>query len=136
MKMFGVPADKEGEGITDESTHLTAYKIARTKGSRRHERVNKTVENRFGQIAVQVRKPILLLVPAAKSLTDPVDPPDPTAHSLDHYKCYKVKPLEKFVRFQVTIEDQFTTPTKRLRVEKPTMLCAAADKNGEGIKNP
>jgi hypothetical protein len=34
------------------------------------------------------------------------------------------------------VRDQFTDPPKLFDVLKPQLLCAPADKNGEGIKDP
>jgi RHS repeat-associated protein len=99
------------------------------------------VENQFhparGPLLVDTVKPDRLLVPGAKSLTQPIDPPDPEAHEVDHFTCYQVKP-SRGAKFQtvrgVAIVDQFDQ-SRVVDLDKPTRLCLAADKNGEGLKH-
>jgi hypothetical protein len=52
---------------------------------------------------------------------------------LDHFQCYEVKPAF-FAGLTVTVQDQFGTLTETIRY--PHRLCAAANKNGEGIQDP
>jgi hypothetical protein len=59
-------------------------------------------------------------------MCQPTPPPD-------HYQCYEVKPAS-FPLTTVTAQDQFGTLTLALRY--PHRLCAAANKNGEGIQDP
>jgi fibro-slime domain-containing protein len=131
------PADKNGEGITDPDTHLEGYRI--TSGPK-HIRRDVKVENQLGELLVTTIKADRLLVPTAKSLTGPVDPPNPASHDVDHFKCYKVKvtkgapKLPKGLR--ATVGDQFTAPPKVFDLKKPTRLCTPVNKEDEGIKNP
>ena len=85
-------------------------------------------------------RPTLLLVPTAVSQSGAVDPPDLSAHNIDHYKCYSVKTTKatpKFVPVQgVKVEARFTAPPKNVTLTAPAMLCAPVNKNSEGIKNP
>jgi CSLREA domain-containing protein len=136
------PADKNGEGITDSTTHLKAYKLALTATEppqpRHLRRLGLAVSNQLGLLTLDTTKAVGLLVPAAKGVTGPVDPPDPDTHSVDHYKCYKVKVSRgtpKFAKQSVTVADQFTLG-KPVELKKPGELCMAVDKAGEGIKNP
>jgi len=131
-KMLFNPVDKNGEGISDEFTHLKAYKIQEGQN-------NILVENQFGELIVDTTKAELLLVPTAKSLTDP-DLPALDSTLVDHYKCYKVKidknaPLQ-FEPQQVTLFDPNFNAKKLFDVKKPKMLCNPVDKDGEGIINP
>jgi hypothetical protein len=135
-KLICPPANKDGEGIIDSITHLQGYQI---KQSAVHvRRTNVLIDNQLGQLRLDTIKPDLLLVPAAKDLTVPVSPPNPNAHNVDHYKCYKAKVTSGTPKFpkgiQVTVADQFTT-TKTFDLKKPKHLCNPVDKNGEGIKN-
>ena len=141
------PADKNGEGIEDAETHLRSYQIrashtdrrAHGHKKRRDIRVENQFHPRFGELMVDTIKPDRLLVPSAKSLTGPADFPDPAAHAVDHYKCYQVVPSHGASDFprdlRASVIDQFGQP-KVFEVMKPGRLCVAADKNGEGIKNP
>jgi len=132
------PADKNGEGVVDPATHLLGYRIKPGKGEAKHVPVTGLeVMNQFGLISLDTVKPDRLLVPAAKDLVGPVAEPDPSAHDVDHYRCYKVKidkNAPKFTKLTgVSISEQFETADYDLI--KPTRLCRAVDKNGEGIKS-
>jgi len=132
------PVDKNGEGISDEITHLLGYKIKAPKGTDKFEKVtNVLVENQFGEIIVDVKKPKLLLVPSSKDLTSIPDPLNPI--TVDHYKCYDVKESKdtpKFVKRLVTLSDPNFGETKIFEVKKPKQLCTPVDKNAEGIIDP
>lgn len=131
------PADKSGEGTIDPATHLIAYRIRQATPHVR--RTNLLVTNQLGTLRIDTVKPDLLLVPSSKHLTDPPAPPDPDTHMVDHYKCYKARVTPgtaRFVRSEVTVADQFTSPPKRLVLRKPRHLCTPVDKQGEGIRNP
>jgi pimeloyl-ACP methyl ester carboxylesterase len=133
------PADKEGEGIVDPTTHLVSYKIKHGKGQPKHERrTGLQVMNQFGLFTVDTIKEDRLLVPAAKDLNVAVPAPDNSSNNVDHYKCYKVKVSKSGPKFQnidgVSIADQFESSLYDLT--KPKHLCRPVDKNGEGMKNP
>jgi hypothetical protein len=110
--------------------HLTGYVIsARTPRLRpiRHQ----VVVNQFGTTELTVVRPILLMVPSAKSLSgSPAPLPTPT---IDHFQCYVVRNA-RTRRSRVQVVDQFGTLT--LDVKRPSRLCTAADKRGEGINDP
>jgi hypothetical protein len=134
------PADKDAEGVVDDVTHLMAYQI-KNQTPKHIRRGTVRVTNQIEEIRVDTVKPELLLVPTAKTLTQPgPPPPNPLNHDVDHYKCYRVRvtpgtPLPAQDR-KVTVADQFTAPAKYLTLRKPRHLCLPVDKNGEGIKNP
>ena len=136
------PADKNDEGISDPSTHLRSYKIEAAPGQTPHtRRTNIKIQNQFhpeGELLIDTVRPDRLLVPTAKSLTQPVTAPDPGGHDVDHFKCYKVRLSKGAATFHripdVTIVDQFQQPGL-VDVTHPTRLCTPADKNDEGIKN-
>jgi hypothetical protein len=83
-----------------------------------------------------------MLIPSSKSSPGGafLPPPDPQFNNVDHFKCYKVRVTSGTPSFpagvQATLGDQFTDPPKLFDVLKPRLLCAPADKNGEGIKAP
>ena len=134
------PADKNAEGVHDEDTHLMSY-VIKEQSPKHIRRGSIRITNQLEQIRVDTVKPELLLVPTAKTLTQPgPSAPNPLTHSVDHYKCYKVRvtpgtPLPAQDR-KVSSSDQFTQPAKLLTLRKPRHLCLPVDKNGEGIKNP
>ena len=137
--MLCLPANKNAEGVVDNVTHLMAYQIKR-QTPKHIRRGTIRVTNQLEEIRVDTVKPELLLVPTAKTLTQPgPPPPNPGDHDVDHYKCYRVRvtpgtPVAAQDR-KVTVSDQFTDP-KYLTLRKPRHLCLPVDKNGEGIKNP
>jgi len=158
------PVDKNGEGISDSETHLLGYQIqlAKTEPAQPKfvKRANLKVVNQFGTLLVDALEQKTLLAPTAKSLQEPVPPPDPQGHEVDHFKCYKAKARSKLCLgdparrcktdtdcgeagpcagkfpegLEVTLEDQFTDP-RRYVVAEPSELCTPVDKNGEGIKH-
>jgi len=134
------PAGLNGGGIVDDVTHLMAYKIKEAKDEPKDAaQAGLRVINAVGDFTVDTIKPDLLLVPSAKDLTVQPPPPDPKSHNVDHFKCYKIKAsatAPKFAGTTVAVQDQFLSPgSKDLDLKKPTHLCTAVDKNGEGIKN-
>ena len=137
-KFLLTPADKGGEGINDPIHHLKGYTIKKTKGQGKHvKQKNIQVDNQFGTIFVDTKKPDLLLVPTLKDPNNPVVLPEPFTPPLDHFKCYKVrrtKKTTKFIKQTVTVSDQFINTT--LLVKKPVRLCVPVDKDGKGIIDP
>jgi hypothetical protein len=132
------PANKNGEGIFDDTIHLESYLI---RQSPRHvRRGHVEVDDQFGQLFVDTVKADLLLVPTAASTAESPSPPDPQSHDVDHYKCYRIKVTSGTPRFQKGVQalvaDEFTSPAKRFDVKKPRHLCNPVDKNGEGLNHP
>ena len=111
----------------DHADHLHGYQI---KGPKFRPVAGQTVANRFGTLVVDAKKPDRLLVPTAKSLTDP--PSAPTAPAVDHFQCYKAQVAAgrpKFVPVTgVTVADQFGT--RVVDVTKPRRLCNPTDQSG------
>ena len=123
---------EEDCGGTSKATEL----CQRTSPHRSRTRVR--VENQLGTVHVDTLTPDRLLVPAAESLTEPVAPPDPAGHRVDHFKCYRVKSSKGEPRFTpipaVPVTDRFQQP-KLYDVVKPTRLCNPVDREGEGVEN-
>lgn len=145
------PADKNGEGIFDEATHLEAYQIKPVQGEPKHLPRHVSVTNQFHDSAspllLDTIKPDRLLVPTAKCIDEPIgtcpDPlpaPDSAIHQVDHYKCYTVKTSKGAPKFtpllNVAVGDQFTDPAKKFDLKKPVHLCNPVKKGDEEIKNP
>jgi len=124
------PVDKNGEGISDEITHLLGYKIKAPKDTPKFEKItNVLVQNQFGDITVDVKKPKLLLVPSSKDLTSIPDPLNPI--TVNHYKCYDAKETKgtpKFVKRLVTLSDPNFGESKVFEVKKPKLLCNPVEK--------
>jgi len=125
-KRLCAPADKNGEDPNAplEDAHLTYYTIKQTSRFTKVKRV--TVDNQFGTQTMALAKPDRMMVPTAKSLTDPAAP---LAQTIDHYKCYKVGGAKMKVP-GVTVTDQFGSIV--VDVKKPLHLCLPAIKEHEG----
>lgn len=128
------PANKRGEGIVDEVTHLKSYRL---RPHIKHVRQrNVRVVNQFGEVFVDTVNSDRLLVPTAKNLT--TAPPEPGPTNVDHYKCYKVAISKGRPKFQplsqVAVADQFES--RLFDLKKPTHLCTPVSTNGGAIKNP
>ncbi len=138
------PVQKTHDGtttdITDFESHYVGYKIKTPKGDEKFEkRTDILVQNQFGEIIVDVKKPKLLLVPSAKDRFTPPDPLD-LPLTVNHFKCYDVKESKdtpKFVKRIISVFDpNFDLPgdlPQDFEVKKPKMLCTPVDKDGEGI---
>ncbi len=78
-----------------------------------------------------------LLVPSAKSLTQPVG--QPGLNNVDRYACSRVRVTPKTAKFpkglRLSAVDQFGQP-KTYDVKRPTRLCTPVDLNGQGMKDP
>jgi hypothetical protein len=132
------PASREGNDITDPDTHLVSYWITRGLNEPKHERVfGIHVTNQFGDLFVDTIMPDRLLIPTAKDLDNPVDPPDPLSHNVDQFKCYEVEITEGTPEFEprlgVSLADKFED--KLYDVMRPTRLCVPVNMNCEEIKN-
>ena len=142
-KALLLPADKNDEGVVDPETHLLEYKIKPSKGTPKFQSLDDVrIVNQCSDVLLTVKQPVSLLVPASKDPNDPVDPPpvpDPSAHLLDHFLCYKAtlqKKLEdgtKLPKFpkglQARVVDQFEERLYDLK--SITKLCNPVDKSGD-----
>ena len=117
------PADKNGEGILDPTSHQMCYKIAAQPFVQRVV----LAQNQFGDNYLRIIRPESLCNPAAKNFIQ-------SDLQINHYKCYRARSLNRFQPRQVTVQDQFETRTGTLI--KPMLFCNPVDKNGEGILNP
>ncbi len=120
------PVDKNDEGISDETAHLTCYKTRNKRGTPPFEPRDVLVENQFGVQRLSLNDSQRICVPAEKNGV-------PSDLNIDHFRCYNVRSSD-FKRRVVTLEDQFlSTPQE---VQRPDTFCNPVDKNGEGINDP
>ena len=127
------PADQNGGDPTAPAhpLHLTRYMIKAPKTAARFATIHdQRVVNQFGELFVDILKPVQLLVPSGMSLIG--HPPVPVNPALDHFVCYTVRVTRGTAKFapilgMTTITDQLGTLT--VDVTKPTMLCAPTDMN-------
>lgn len=134
------PADKNGEGIKDPSTHLKAYAIKPMRDSAKPAERKSLVKDQFHRNGLRVltKRAQILLVPTSKNLGNIVPPPpDPATHTVDHFACYRVRAAkgEKLQKIAgVKVEDQFLQP--KLYDIMPRWLCNPADKLWQGKVEP
>ena len=133
-KALCAPANKNGEGVRDEDTHLESYLI---KGAADHvPQIGVQVTDQFGSLSVDTIKPVRILVPSTKGIG--AAPTNQLADNVDHFKCYKVRVTpgtDKFAKdVQATVVDQFEN--RLYDVKKPFRLCTPVGKNGAEIINP
>jgi hypothetical protein len=137
-----LPVDVDGQGRRDETTHLEEYPLAGSRGTPRFEAQREVhVASACSDLRLAVKRPVSLLVPTAKSLTGPVEPPDPASHLVDHFLCYAARPEKRLAdgarapRFphgvQVDAEDQFQA--RRYDLLKVTKLCNPVAKSGSPV---
>lgn len=124
------PADKDGNGITDAATSLERYRIRRDRHAPRFVRTTRRVATALGTLSLDTVRPDQLLVPTAASAVAPPAAPDPSAHDLDDYKCYRVRVTRNTpklpVDLQVRLTEALSSPGRRFTVKSPTRLCVAA----------
>jgi hypothetical protein len=141
-KHLGLPADKNGEGVADATTHLVDYQVKAVKGTPafpKHSDLQ--IGNQCNTLRIEVSKPSALLVPALKSLVAPLASPDPADHELDHYLCYRARTqkkladgsaLPKFPKgIQVDVADHFQA--RRYDLRRITRLCTPVATSGAPV---
>ncbi len=121
VNLFLVPANKNGEGLVDDISHLTCHEIF--DGEPAPPQV--IVENQFGSAVLDLGQPRELCLPTEKLLS-------PGLVSIDHFKCYEASGPS--VDTDVDWSDQFQGVG--IGVREPFLLCNPAEKNGEPISNP
>jgi hypothetical protein len=123
------PVDKNDEGIEDRRAHLVCYTIKRRTPFQRRD---VAVSNQFVQdYRLRVLGPTHLCLPSAKSKREPRT--EQEIPKLDHYQCYKVRPLQPFDPRDVRLRDQFGRVGAR--VGKVVQLCNPVSKNGGEVRN-
>lgn len=147
-KMFCNPAIKPErdpeQGVLNFDAHLLSYKINEAHREPRHEHQTVLMRDQFfSALPIKTVNPDRLMVPSGKSLDGSV--PADQAGAINHFKCYRVRPLANFQSISVNVADQFTDPDldltdplaepvgKDLVLVRPTRMCTPVDKNGEGI---
>jgi Peptidase family M23 len=144
-RQLGVPADKNGEGVPDPTIAVLEYPIAATRGTPRlAKRSQVPVLDQCSDVSVALNQPTSLLVPATIDPRSPATQPDPGAHDLDHFLCYKAaaetrRPdgttVPRLPRgTQVDVADQFGT--RRYDLLAITKVCRPVDKDVDPANPP
>jgi hypothetical protein len=106
--------------------HFQCYKVATSKGAQKFvPLLNAEIEDQFGIMHVDVKKPTYLCNPVDKNGEDPTAP----TH-LNHLMCYQGTQVKTELKFQkvvgVFVNNQFGP--EQLDVKKPSELCVPAQK--------
>lgn len=120
------PVRKNTTAPTDRAAHLVCYRIATDRMTPR----DVLVSNQFGRLRLRAVLPYSLCLPSGKSRTEE---PAPVPERLDHYECYRVRPLSTHKKPQVSLVDQFWR-TKAV-VLSVFSLCNPVSKNRSRIVN-
>ena len=106
--------------------HFECYKVGVTSGTPKFvPRLALPIEDQFGVMTVDVKKPTFLCNPVDKNGEDPTAPAHP-----NHLMCYQVRQIDlvKFAKkVGVFVNNQFGP--EQLDVKKPAELCVPALKN-------
>jgi hypothetical protein len=116
--------DKNGEGIVDASAHLACYRLRQSAFGG----ATVTTANQFGAQTFGLTRARTLCIPSEVNGVA-------SALGIDHFACYRaVNGTPLFVPQTVTVADQYAVGSTV--VARPDTVCAPADKNGEGIRDP
>jgi len=136
-KRLCAPANKNGEdpAAAHAADHLAGYNFDVVDTTFPKNGVPGVhVESQLGSVTFDVTDAWLLLVPTAKSQTDPDVPPlaDP---KVPHFQCYRVDNVSGATPAPVDSEDQFTHQQLSFMDVgtdgKTLSFCASVNKNGE-----
>ncbi len=132
VKRLCNPAITGANGTTPPTVpdHLVGYVISQ-RTPPFSQVFDQTIVNQFGTTVVRVVRPVLLLVPSAKSLSAPPPPLDEPL--IDHFLCYAVRGGHPHLP-NMHVVDQFGATT--YKVMRASRLCTAVDKGGEGVLDP
>lgn len=137
-----VPAAAEGGAVADADTRLKVYRAHLTADSPPFVgREALQVTNSLGQFSVDTLRPGRLMVPSALDADGPLPAPNSADHDVDHFLCYRARatsgtfPWFRRRLVHVAAATEFDA-IRRFRLGRIKSLCVAADKNGEGMKNP
>jgi thrombospondin type 3 repeat protein len=131
------PADVNGAGIADPTTHLESYRIVPTTTPAK--RKNVAVSTAFGAVTVDTMRADLMLIPTAADSAALPAPPDAQLARVDRYACYRVR-RSRGTRSRstasLTITDESTDSPVVLHAARLQHLCVPADEGGDGLWNP
>jgi len=133
VKQFCNAVDKNGEGITDPSAHLTCYDIRRPISARPQV----VTTDQFGELELDVRKrrsqiclpTDLLYIEDVKIIAPP-----PLIDSYELYGIRETRGSDRFEKREVSVEDVFLDETVLLK--KSMRLGVPTNRSGSGIRNP
>lgn len=123
LTFFGVPVSKNREKIRNARTHLSWYKLGGVHEPNRTVRIS----NQFGDDALVLGDPELLLAPAMKQTGDApkrVEIPN----DVSHFKGYRILQHRPFDARTVLLQDQFDREPVRCKMDAPLYFCVPVAK--------
>jgi len=123
------PTNKNGEDpiAPTRPQHLTGYDFV-SVAPNLVEPDNVQVDNQFGTYTVDVRNPVRLLVPSAKSLVAP-PPPAQIPTDIRHFLCHNLVGVQGPTPAGITVESQFAANVVAVANLGAAKLCAPVNKN-------
>jgi len=116
----------------------TSYCVAQPKFRKQKNLVVTNMFHPQGELHVDLLHPDRLVMPASKSHTKPLPPPDPATHIVDPYKCYHVRITPRTPKFprdlQARVVDQFEQE-KLYDLKRPTRLCTPVEVEDSVVKD-
>jgi hypothetical protein len=125
------PTNKNGEDpdAPQRPEHLTGYDFVSVTPNL-PEPNDVQVANQFGTYIVDVRNPMRLLVPTAKSLVAPPPPAGQIPTDIRHFLCHDLAGVVGPRPTGITVESQFAANVVALGDLNQATLCAPVNKNG------
>ena len=123
------PTNKNGEdpAAPGRPEHLAGYEFVNVAPNI-PEPDNVHVTTQFGAYTVDVRNPMRLLVPTAKSLTPP--PPATIPSGIRHFLCHNLDGVQGPRPTGITVESQLGANVVAVTDLNSATLCAPVNKNG------
>jgi hypothetical protein len=117
--------------VVNKHDHLRCYQTDPGKSVRQ----TVMLRNQLGPFSVDVLDPRALCVPSTKQIVTGKVPPAPSQRFLiDHFQCYRIKPVGDYKASSLLLRDQFGR--RKVSVAKPSQLCAPVKKNETGVRDP
>lgn len=129
-RMLAAPATSaQGiDALTDPTAFLVEYPLAASKGAVAFVARAARVVDGCDDVAVQIRKPLGVLVPSTTAF-----PPEPPA--IDHFVCYQASAVPAAAGLvkgrQVDVAD--AVQTRRYDLGRVTKVCNPVDKSGDPV---
>jgi len=123
------PTNKNGEDpiAPQRPEHLTGYDFVNVVPNLPGPN-DVQVDNQFGTYTVDVRTPVRLLVPTAKSLVAP--PPGQIPSGIRHFLCHDLAGVQGPRPAGISVQSQFAANIVAVTNLNAAKLCAPVSKNG------
>jgi len=136
QKHLCVPARVDGSSFVNPDVSLRA-KFVRSNGQTPTfvRRRNVTTSDRFGSVTVDLVRRFEIFIPTSLAQGSPAPAPDPSAHDVDHFRCYRTGGASALRGVTVTIADVLRGTPRPFTLARPKELCVPVDVNGAGVED-